>query len=250
MSSHAVTGNLGSIVAALLCMAIALMVLAPLSRLGNRSIARWVDEQTLHQLHHISVAWWLLASAVALLLFSTASPELRDQHPAMSALAALLIGILAALLVLLTRIDAQCRLLPDPLTGLLATTGLIAHGLELPPQAVSLSDGIAGCAAGYALLWLLTKIFRRLANDQAMGRGDFAMSAGLGAWLGWQSIAMVWLIASLCGLAVAGLRHLRWRFSHRQDGVAHSEPGTFLKQHIAFGPALALGGIITWIHLG
>ena len=250
MSSHAITGDLGSIMATLLCMAIALMALAPLSRLGNRSIAQWIDEQTLHQLHHISVAWWLLASAVALLLFSTASPDLRDQHPAMAVLAALLIGILATLLVLLTRIDAQCRLLPDPLTGLLAATGLIAHGLELPPHAVSLSDGIAGCAAGYALLWLLAKIFRRVKHDQAMGRGDFAMSAGLGAWLGWQSIPMVWLIASLCGLAMAGLRHLGWRFFYRQDRAPHPEPGTFLKQHIAFGPALAIGGIITWIHLG
>jgi leader peptidase (prepilin peptidase)/N-methyltransferase len=168
----------------------------------------------------------------------------------MALLAALLIGLLATLLVLLTRIDAQCRLLPDPLTGLLAATGLIAHGLGLPPQAVSLADGVAGCAAGYGLLWLIAAIFQKLKGRQTMGRGDFAMSAGLGAWLGWQSIALVWLIASLSGLAAAGLRYLCLRLVYQNDSTRNFQPGTFLKQQIAFGPALAFGGIITWIHLG
>lgn len=250
MPSHAITGNLGPIAATLLCMAVALMALAPLSRIGNRSIAQWIDGQTLRGLHHISITWWLLAATVAFVLFSAAVPALDHQRPATAALAALLIGLLSALLVLLTKIDAQCRLLPDPLTGLLAATGLTAHGLDLPPQAISLADGIMGCAAGYGLLWLLAKIFHRLKHDQAMGRGDFAMSAGLGAWMGWQSIAMVWLIASLCGLAMAGLRYLRLRFLHRQDLASPPESVAFLKQQIAFGPALALGGIITWIYLG
>jgi prepilin signal peptidase PulO-like enzyme (type II secretory pathway) len=250
MPSHAITGNLGFMVATLLCMAVALMALAPLSRLGNRSIAQWIDGPTLQRLHHISVAWWLLTVAAAFVLFWAAGPALHDARPATAALAALLIGLLSTLLVLLARIDAQCRLLPDPLTGLLVATGLMAHGLGLPPQAVSLRDGIIGCAAGYGLLWLIAEIFRRLKNDQAMGRGDFAMSAGLGAWMGWQSIAMVWLIASLCGLVMAGLRYLRWPFFHRQGHGPNPGPSTFLKQQIAFGPALALGGIITWIHLG
>jgi leader peptidase (prepilin peptidase)/N-methyltransferase len=250
MLSHAIAGNLGPIAATLLCMAVALMALAPLSHVGNRSIARWVDGQTRQRLHQISPAWWLLAATMALLLFSTADPALDDQRPTTAALAALLIGLLSTLLVLLIKIDAQCRLLPDPLTGLLVATGLTAHGLGLPPQAVSLGDGIAGAAAGYGLLWLLAKIFLRLKNNQAMGRGDFAMSAGLGAWLGWQSIPMVWLIASLCGLAMAGLRVLRWHFSHQHSPASDPEPVAFLKQQIAFGPALALGGIITWIHLG
>ena len=250
MSLHTIAGSLGSILATLLCMAVALVALAPLSRIGNRGIAQWVDGQTLHRLHQISIAWWLLAATVAFVLFSVASPTLHEQRPTAAALAALLIGLLSTLLVLLIKIDTECRLLPDPLTGLLVATGLIAHGLGLPPQAVSLADGIAGCAVGYGLLWLLAKIFLKLKNTQAMGRGDFAMSAGLGAWLGWQSIAMVWLIASLCGLAMAGLRHLRWRFLHRQDRAPQPESATFLKQQVAFGPALALGGIITWIYLG
>jgi hypothetical protein len=55
-------------------MAVALMALAPLSRIGNRSIAQWIDSQTLHRLHRISIAWWLLAATVAFVLFSAASP--------------------------------------------------------------------------------------------------------------------------------------------------------------------------------
>ncbi|MBU6304057.1 MAG: hypothetical protein RIQ66_1181 [Pseudomonadota bacterium] len=243
-------GDLSSIAAAMFCTAVALMALEPLSRLGNRSVARWVNGETAEQLRRISMPWWLLVAAVALILFIAVIPQLQGHDLAASITAAGLIGLLATLLVLLTKVDAQCRLLPDPLTGLLAATGLIAHGMDFPPQAVTLADGIVGCAVGYLLLWLITAGFRKSKGVQAMGRGDFAMSAGLGAWLGWQSIPLVWLAASLAGLAAAGLQRL-WQHRLKQDaGVSDPRTSAFLEQRIAFGPALALGGIITWIHLG
>ena len=93
MPSHAITGDLGSIAATLLCMAVALMALAPLSRIGNRSIAQWIDGQTLGRLHQISIAWWVLAATVACMLFSAASPALDDHRPIAAVLAALLIGM-------------------------------------------------------------------------------------------------------------------------------------------------------------
>ncbi|NBO81639.1 MAG: prepilin peptidase [Betaproteobacteria bacterium] len=242
--------DLSPIAAAMFCTAVALMALGPLSRLGNRSIAQWVNDETAEQLRRISMPWWLLAAAVALILFIAAIPQLQGHDLAAGIAAAGLIGLLATLLVLLTKVDAQCRLLPDPLTGLLAATGFIAHGMDFPPQAVTLADGIVGCAAGYLLLWLITAVFRKLKGVQAMGRGDFAMSAGLGAWLGWQSIPLVWLIASLAGLAAAGLQRLWRHWPKRDGGVPNPKTSAFLEQRIAFGPALALGGIITWIHLG
>ena len=104
-------------VATLLCMAVALMALAPLSRLGNRSIAHWIDGPTLQRLHHISVAWWLLTVAAAFVLFWAAGPALHDARPATAALAALLIGLLSTLLVLLARIDEPTVMLICSLEG-------------------------------------------------------------------------------------------------------------------------------------
>ncbi|MFM8247252.1 MAG: prepilin peptidase [Burkholderiaceae bacterium] len=242
--------DLSPIAAAMFCAAVALMALGPLSQLGLRSVAEWINGETAEQLRRISMPWWLLAAAVAFILFIAAVPQLRGHDRAAGIAAAALIGLLAALLVLLTKVDAQCRLLPDPLTGLLAATGLIAHGVDFPPQTVTLADGIVGCAAGYLLLWLIAAVFRKLKGVQAMGRGDFAMSAGLGAWLGWQSIPLVWLIASLAGLTAAGLQRL-WGHQPNRDGDAPGpRASAFLEQRIAFGPALALGGVITWIYLG
>jgi len=176
--------------------------------------------------------WWLLVAAVALILFIAVIPQLQGHDLAASITAAGLIGLLATLLVLLTKVDAQCRLLPDPLTGLLAATGLIAHGMDFPPQAVTLADGIVGCAVGYLLLWLITAGFRKSKGVQAMGRGDFAMSAGLGAWLGWQALLPIVLIASVAGAAV---------------GVALIVGRGRSREHpIPFGPFLAVAG---WIVL-
>jgi general secretion pathway protein O len=65
-----------------------------------------------------------------------------------------------------------------------------------------------------------------------MGYGDFKLLAAIGAWLGWQVLPGVLLLAAASGLAWALALSLIGR---RGAG-----------QPIAFGPFLALGG---WIAL-
>jgi leader peptidase (prepilin peptidase)/N-methyltransferase len=67
-----------------------------------------------------------------------------------------------------------------------------------------------------------------------MGYGDFKLLAALGAWLGWQALVPIVLIASVAG-AVAGLALIA-RGDHARDTP------------IAFGPWLAIAGwlVMLW----
>lgn len=133
-------------------------------------------------------------------------------------------------LVALTGIDFDTQLLPDPITLPLLWLGLViaASGYGL----IDPSDAILGAAGGYGVLWTVYWGFRLATGKEGMGYGDFKLLAAIGAWLGWQVLPGILLLAAAGGLAWALALSLIGR---RGAG-----------QPIAFGPFLALGG---WIAL-
>lgn len=134
-------------------------------------------------------------------------------------------------LVALTVIDLDQQLLPDALTFPLLWLGLL---LSLFKLHVGPQDAIIGAIAGYLCLWSVAKLFKMIRKKDGMGEGDFKLLAMLGAWLGWQSLPAIILIASLSGL-LSNLG-LIWRKTYK-DYQDHCIP---------FGPYLSLGG---WIML-
>ncbi len=145
------------------------------------------------------------------------------------ALAAL---VLTWFLIALAFIDIDHQLLPDSLTLPLLWIGLTLS-LWLPegggaPLPVDLRSSLIGAVAGYLSLWSVYHVFRLITGKEGMGYGDFKLLSALGAWLGWQMLLPVILIAAGVG-AVVGMMLLARRGQHR------STP-------IAFGPFLALAG--------
>ncbi len=132
-------------------------------------------------------------------------------------------------LLALTFIDLDKMLLPDQLTLPLLWLGLL---LNLQHTFVSLPDAVIGAVAGYLVLWSLYWGFKLLTGKEGMGYGDFKLLAALGAWLGWQALPLILILASLAG-AVVGISLMLLR---RQ---AQGQP-------MPFGPWLAIGG---WIAL-
>ena len=133
-----------------------------------------------------------------------------------------------AVLLLLARIDARTRLLPDILTLPLLWVGLLWHAADMGGQ--SLEQSVWGAAAGYIILWFPCMVMGKWRGKELMGHGDFKFSAAIGAWLGCLSMPFVWLIASSTSLLVSGL--------------AKFFAGRRLREPMAFGPSLALGGIL------
>lgn len=120
---------------------------------------------------------------------------------------ALLACLFTAYLIALTGIDIDRQLLPDILTLPLLWIGLLASlwpgAGEVPPPA-ALRDAVLGAAGGYLFLWLVFHLFRLATGKEGMGYGDFKLFAAIGAWLGWQMLPLVLLLAAGVG-AVVGL---------------------------------------------
>ena len=137
--------------------------------------------------------------------------------------------VLLMALLALAVIDFETLLLPDQITLPLLWLGIAAAlWLGVGP---SLPDAVIGAAAGYSSLWLFYWGHRLVTGREGMGRGDFKLLAALGAWLGWQGILPVVLIASVLGVAYGAVGLAR--------GVAtRATP-------VPFGTFLCLGGAAT-----
>jgi len=149
------------------------------------------------------------------------------------ALAAL---VLTCFLIALTFIDVDHQLLPDNLTLPLLWLGLLVSLWGPQPGAAALPvdvrSSLIGAMAGYVSLWSVYHLFRLLTGKEGMGYGDFKLFAALGAWLGWQMLLPIILVAAAVG-AVVGIALLSLR------GQSRATP-------IAFGPFLAAAG---WLML-
>ncbi|WP_323121541.1 prepilin peptidase [Burkholderia alba] len=145
--------------------------------------------------------------------------------PGVAALAAF--GLCATLLAM-SAIDIQTGFLPDSLTLPLLWAGL---AVNLWDTFASLQAAVVGAIAGYLFLWCIFWLFKWLRGIEGIGYGDLKLLAALGAWLGWEALPQVVLIAAVAG-AVVGLV-ATWRGRMRFE-----EP-------LPFGPFLAVGGAAT-----
>jgi leader peptidase (prepilin peptidase) / N-methyltransferase len=140
------------------------------------------------------------------------------------------------LLIALTMIDFDTQYLPDQLTYPLLWLGLIVslwHPVWSPgAEAIGPRESIIGAVAGYLSLWSVYWIFKLLTGKEGMGYGDFKLFAALGAWLGWQMLLPIIVLASGVGAIIGGVIMVRQRKGSDTQ--------------VAFGPFLAIAG---WLAL-
>lgn len=132
-------------------------------------------------------------------------------------------------LVCLTLIDFDHMLLPDQITLPLLWLGLLVN---LNGAIVPLNDSVIGAVAGYMSLFSIFWLFKLITGKEGMGHGDFKLIAVFGAWIGWQLLPLLILMASAVG-AVIGISMMMFK-NHQRE------------QAIPFGPYLAIAG---WISL-
>ncbi len=137
-----------------------------------------------------------------------------------------------AVLLALALIDWDTTVLPDALTLPLLWAGLVTAALGWLPG-LNLMQSLQGVATGYLSLWLVYWFFKLATGKEGMGFGDFKLLAALGAWLGWQAILPIVLMASVLG-ALVGLL---------MKATASLRQGRF----VPFGPFLAGGGAVVML---
>ena len=142
------------------------------------------------------------------------------------------IGITICLSVILSFIaviDVKTLRIPDALSLPLVFAGL---ALAYAGPDVRAMDHVIGAALAFALFAGLGEVYYRMRAVDGLGLGDAKLFAAAGAWLGWQNLPLVLLIATLSGLAQA----LVLRRARRDT-------------QLAFGPWIAFGFWTVWIWL-
>ena len=135
-------------------------------------------------------------------------------------------------LIALTFIDADTQLLPDRLTLPLLWIGLLVNCFGL--GFASLSSAVLGVAAGYLSLWLVYWLFKLATGKEGMGYGDFKLLAAIGAWLGWEMLPLVILLAAVAGALIGIALMIAAR---RGKDIP-----------LPFGPYLAIAGLVALMY--
>ena len=136
---------------------------------------------------------------------------------------------MTAAVLALALIDWDTTVLPDAITLPLQWAGLGAAALGWI-TGLTLAQSLLGLVVGYGSLWAVFWLFKLATGKEGMGYGDFKLLAALGAWLGWQAILPIVLMASVLG-AVIGLV---------MKATGSLREGRF----VPFGPFLAGGGLV------
>jgi leader peptidase (prepilin peptidase)/N-methyltransferase len=128
-------------------------------------------------------------------------------------------------------IDWRHMILPDALTLPLIVLGLAVAGVIEPER---LWDPLLGVVFGYAGLWVVAWVYRRLRGRDGLGLGDAKLLAASGAWVGVTGLPSVLAGAALAGLAAAGGMMLAGRRLDRYSALP-------------FGPFLAAATWLVWL---
>ncbi len=134
---------------------------------------------------------------------------------------ALLAAMLGWWLLALALIDLRCFLLPDPLTLPLVLAGLALAASGWSMQAPDVADSSLGALTGFLGLYGLGLVYRAVRHREGLGLGDAKLAAAAGAWLGWQPLPTLLLLAALVTLAAA----LALRAPMRGDTALPLGPG-------------------------
>lgn len=124
-------------------------------------------------------------------------------------------------LVALAWIDWRQMRLPDLLTLPLLLLGLAATAYVAPDDLLS---NLVGALAGYSVLRTIDWCYRRARGQAGLGQGDAKLLAAGGAWLGWQALPWVVLLACLLGLVIVLALRIRGRSITRETVLPFGPP--------------------------
>ena len=156
----------------------------------------------------------------------------------------------SAALLLITFIDLDHRFIPDEvsLPGI-----VVGFACAFLPGRIGPADALLGALVGGGLLWAVAWGYERSTGVEGMGYGDVKLLAMIGAFLGWQAVPAVLVVASLAG-SIAGVALIAVRGGGRggRRVVRQLGPRALIpfarraarRTAIPFGPFLALGAML------
>ncbi|MEQ8286939.1 A24 family peptidase [Thalassospira sp.] len=145
----------------------------------------------------------------------------------------LVVGVLLGWgLLVLAIIDFENFILPDLGILIILVGGITVSFFWYPERLNEIAIGVFVGAGG---MWLVRWLYRQLRGQEGVGFGDVKLMGAIGAWVGWQGLGSVILIAAITGLVV----HVVVLGKGRQTSRHNMVP---------FGSYLVLACWIVWLH--
>ena len=135
-----------------------------------------------------------LASAVTLVVVSFMT---------LPAVVAGISSILGLAMLGIVLADNRWFIVPDALSLPAIIFGLLASGRLVDPAISTLTntDHVIGMITGGFGFWLIRAAYAWFRQQEGLGLGDVKLAAAAGAWVGWQDLANVVLLAGSLALA-------------------------------------------------
>jgi len=140
--------------------------------------------------------------------------------------------VLGWTLLLLGLVDAFAFRLPDILTLPLLVAG-VAVAWWLPEH--DLFGHAVAALLGAGAFFAISAVYLKTRGQEGLGLGDAKLAGAAGAWLGWQALPYVVLLASFAGLLWVGIAVIR-------------RGKEALSERIPFGVALCFAMWIAWLY--
>ena len=142
-------------------------------------------------------------------------------------------------LLVLALCDLRAFLLPDAIVLPLIPCGLAVAAFIAPEPgrtgAAIAEAHVIGAALGYGVFTALGWAYRALRKREGLGAGDAKLMAASGAWLGWQPLPLLVMLAA--GTALAGAL-----LAHRTLAL-----GSLRMQKVPLGAPLAAAIFLFWL---
>lgn len=132
-------------------------------------------------------------------------------------------------LIVLSFIDWEHKILPDVLTLPLLGLGII---FSFFTSQISILQSLLGVLAGGLTLFLTAWLGEKIFKKEALGGGDIKLAAMLGAFLGWQNVLLLFILAALLGSLYGISFKLFFANKSKESSV------------IPFGPFLSLAAVL------
>ena len=143
----------------------------------------------------------------------------------------LLFFILSICFIVIFFIDLKHFIIPNEITYPLMLIGFLKSfdpnlNSSLFPNFI---NSLIGGLFGFAIIWLIIFIYKKLRNKEGMGLGDAKLLSAMGFWFGWVSIPFIIFLSSIIALIYV-----------LPDLLKNSKK---MSSQIPFGPFIIIGTI-------
>lgn len=149
----------------------------------------------------------------------------------------LLLIFIFSIYLIIFFIDLKHFIIPNSLNFILIISGFFKNFIPHLDEFLfsDFISSIIGGIMGYAMIWIIIKLYKKLKNIEGMGLGDAKLFCGIGLWFGYQSVFIIIFLASIIALITIAPKLMK---------------GTIkMKNEIPFGPFIIIGNLVYLIFM-